>query len=143
MTFSDFISDHGKRVTKDAFIHLVQVSRVDGKINNREMKRLHREGKKFGLTDPEIDALIESEKDHHYHAPYSLADKFDHFFNLAQIVLSDCEVHESERRMLRRFAIEVGFEDTKTDALIDLVLDGIKTKTPEEDLFKKFRKTLF
>ena len=107
------------------------------------MKRLHREGKKFGLTDPEIDALIESEKDHHYHAPYSLADKFDHFFNLAQIVLSDCEVHESERRMLRRFAIEVGFEDTKTDALIDLVLDGIKTKTPEEDLFKKFRKTLF
>ncbi|MBN2632446.1 MAG: hypothetical protein JXR66_02745 [Bacteroidales bacterium] len=143
MTFSDFITDNGKKVTRDAFIRLVQVSRVDGKITDRELKVLHREGKKFGLTDPEIDVLIESEKDHHYHAPYSLADKFDHFYNLAQIVLSDCEVQESERKMLRKFAFEVGFEETKTEALIDLVLEGVKTRTPEEELFKKFRKTLF
>ena len=70
MNFSDFITHHGKRVAKDAFIHLVQVSITDGKIHKDELDLLHREGKKFGLTDPEIDKLINSEKDHHYTPPY-------------------------------------------------------------------------
>lgn len=143
MTFSDFITDHGKKVTRDAFIHLVQVSRVDGKIDKSEMMVLHKEGKKFGLTDPEIDRLIETERGHHYHAPYSLEDKFYHFYNLAQVVLSDEKVDENEMKMLRKFAIEVGFEYSKTEALINLILDGIQNMTPEEELFKKFRKALF
>jgi uncharacterized tellurite resistance protein B-like protein len=143
MTFSDFITDNGKRIARDAFINLVHVSRIDGKISKGELRMLHREGKKFGLTDPEIDVLIESEKDHPYHAPYSLQDKFDHFYNLAQIILSDCVVQESEIKMLKRFSAEVGFEDAKTEALIDLVLEGIKNKVSEEELFRKFKKTLF
>jgi hypothetical protein len=55
MSFSDYITHHGKRVKKNAFIHLVQISRVDGKINRKEFELLHKQGKKSGLTDPEID----------------------------------------------------------------------------------------
>jgi len=55
MSFTDFITNYGKRVNKQAFVHLVQVSKVDGKLHQEEFDLLHREGKKFGLTDPEID----------------------------------------------------------------------------------------
>ena len=140
MNFSDFITHHGKRVAKDAFIHLVQVSRIDGKIHKDELDLLHKEGKKFGLTDPEIDKFINSEKDHHYTPPYSLEEKYEHLHDIAEMILADDEVSEKETRMIRRFAIEAGFNDSKIDGLMKILLDGVKNNTGEEELFRKFRK---
>lgn len=143
MNFSDFITHHGKRVNKDAFIHLVQISKTDGKIKQQELDLLHKEGRKFGLTDPEIDILIQSERDHHYHPPYSLNDKFEHFFNIAQMILADDVITESENKMIRRFAIEAGFSDKTIDKLMDLLFEGIKNNESEEALLYKFKKHLF
>ena len=140
MNFSDFITHHGKRVAKDAFIHLVQISRIDGKIHEDELDLLHREGKKFGLTDPEIDKLISSEKDHHYTPPYSLEDKFEHLHNIAEMILADEVVSEKETKMIRRFAIEAGFSDSKIDSIIEVLIDGVKNNLDEEELFNKFKK---
>jgi hypothetical protein len=142
MDFSDFITYHGKRVNKEAFIHLVQISKTDGRINKDELELLHKEGKKFGLTDPEIDQLIHTERDHHYHLPYSLQEKFDHLYNIAEMILADDKVKEEEKKMIKRFAIEAGFEYSKIDALIDLVLEGIEKNTEEEELFAKFKRKL-
>ena len=142
MNFSDFITHHGKRVNKNAFVHLVQISRIDGKIHDDELELLYKEGKKFGLTDPEIDKLVHSERDHHYHPPYSLEEKFEHLYNIAEMILADEVVKEGEKKMIKRFAIEAGFEYSKIDDIIKLLLDGIKANTDEEELFKKFRKTV-
>jgi len=143
MNFSDFITNQGKRVNRDHFIHLIQVSRADSKVSPEEFEMLHKEGKKFGLTDPEIDQLIQSEKEHHYHSPYSLSDKFEHLYNVAVIILADDVITESEKKLLRRFAIEAGFEDKSIDKLLPLLFDGIKNNESEETLLTKFKKHLF
>ena len=142
MSFSDFITNNGKKVTKEAFRYLVQVSRVDGKIGPEEMELLHKEGKKFGLTDPEIERLIHSEKDHHYNPPYSLHEKFEHLYNIAEMIMADDVIKEKEKRMIRRFAIEAGLEFSKIDSIIDLVIEGIEKNVEEEELFNKFKKKL-
>ncbi len=143
MNFSDFITHHGKRVNRDHFIHLIQVSKTDGKISKEEFEMLHKEGKKFGLTDPEIDKLINSEKDHHYHPPYSLNEKFEHLYNIAEMILADDVVTESEMKMIRRFAIEAGFSDKVIDDLLTLLIDGVTKGDDEDNLLKEFKKKLF
>ena len=142
MSFTDFITNHGKRVNKDAFIHLVQISRVDGKIQKDEHDLLHKEGKKFGLTDPEIDKIINSEKEHHYHPPYSLEEKFEHFYNLAEMILADDVVTDSEKKMIRRFAIEAGFRYDVIEDLIEIIINGVTHNEEEEKLFRKFKSKL-
>lgn len=142
MNFSDFITHHGKRVSREAFIHLVQISRIDGKIQKPELELLHKEGKKFGLTDPEIDKLIQQERDHHFQVPYSLEEKFAQLYNVAEMILADEEVKESEKKMIKRFAIEAGFEYSKIDDLIEIIFEGIKKDANEEELFKKFSKKI-
>jgi len=42
MNFSDFITNHGKRVNKEHYIHLIQVSRSDGKIEPEELAIPHK-----------------------------------------------------------------------------------------------------
>jgi uncharacterized tellurite resistance protein B-like protein len=141
MNFSDFITNSGKRVRKEAFVHLVLVSKTDGKIQKEELELLHRQGKKFGLTDPEIDKLINSEKDNRYTPPYSLEDKFYHLYNVAEMILADKIIKETEIKMIRRFAIEAGFKDSaKIDDLIAILFEGIERNTEEDQLLKKFKK---
>lgn len=140
MNFSDFIKDNGKRISKEHYIHLVQVSKADGKINPSELDLLHREGRKFGLTDPEIDTIIQYEANHNYNPPYSLAEKFEHLYNVAEMIVADEVVTEGERRLLKRFAIEAGFSDKTIPKLIDLLLTGITRGEDEESLFRKFKR---
>ena len=139
MSFTDFITNHGKRVNKQAFVHLVQVSKIDGKIDQEEFDLLHKEGKKFGLTDPEIDHLIETESNSHYNPPYSLEEKFEHLYNMGEMILADVIVDENEKRMIKKFAIEAGFSDSKLAGLAEILIEGIRIKTDEEILFKKFK----
>ncbi|MBI5010564.1 MAG: hypothetical protein HZB98_13165 [Bacteroidia bacterium] len=143
MSFSDFVTNHGVKVPKVHYLHLIQVARADGKIDKQELEILHKEGRRFGLTDAEIDQLIEKEKDHHYHPPYSLDDKFEDLFFISEMILADDEVSDDELRLLTRFAVEVGFDDRTIEILKDVMINGIRNKESEEEILKKFKKQLF
>ena len=143
MNFSDFITDHGKRVNKEHFIHLIQVSQIDGKVSQSEMELLHKQGKKFGLTDPEIDLLIRSEDQHLYDPPYSLHHKFDQLYNIAEMILSDEGIAEDEIRAVKRYALAAGFKDKHIDELIDLLLKGIRDNQSEDSLLSEFKNLIF
>jgi hypothetical protein len=143
MNFTDFVTNNGKKVNKEYFINLIQVSKSDGNISPEELDIIYKEGIKFGLAEPEIEKLIDSEADHVYHAPYSLTDKFSHLYNVAVMILADDEVTEKEKRLLRRFAIEAGFNDKAVDDLMELLLEGIRRNESEESLLSQFKKKLF
>ena len=117
MSFSDFITDQGKKINKSYYITLIQVCRIDGKIDPAEMDMLHREGRKFGLTDPEIDKLIYIGKHHEYHTPYSLDEKFEQLYNVAAMILADNVVTEGEKKAIKKIATEGGFSDAAIESL--------------------------
>jgi hypothetical protein len=142
MNFSDFIKDNGKRINKEHYLHLVQVSKADGKINPDELELLHREGRKFGLTDPEIDKFIENETRNNYNPPYLLHEKFEHLYNVAEMILADEIITVEERKLINRFAIEAGFSDKTIANLTELLLTGIKNGEDEEKLFQLFKKEI-
>jgi uncharacterized tellurite resistance protein B-like protein len=143
MSFSDFVSNHGVKVPKVHYLHLIQVARADGKIDPQELAVLQKEGRRFGLTDAEINQLIEKEKDHHYHPPYSLDDKFEDLFYITEMILADDKVSDDEAKLLRRFAVEVGFDDRAIEILKDVLINGIRKGEPEDDILKKFKSQLF
>lgn len=144
MSFSDYITSGGKKICKEHYIHLVQAARSDGKISSGQMIMLQKKGRKFGLTEPEIELIIESEMDHPYNPPYSLRGKFVHLYNIADIILDDKVITEEEMKIIRRFAIEAGFDDKTIDRLIALLFEGIRNGIEEVELFREFkRKHLF
>jgi len=143
MSFYDFVTSDGKRICKDHFINLVQVAKSDGRISDEQMKILNKEGRKFGLTNPEIDKFIKTEGERSYSPPYSLRGKFVHLYNIAEIILDDEIVAEGERKMIRKFAIEAGFSDNVIDGLLEMLFEGISKGESEEKLFREFKKKYF
>jgi hypothetical protein len=82
---------------------------------------------------------MRAQRGHHYHPPYSLDEKFEHLYQVAQLILADEIVRESELKMIRKFAIEAGFNDKTIEKLINLLFEGIKNNKSEEELLKEFR----
>jgi hypothetical protein len=143
MTFSDYITDHGTRINKSHFVSLIQVSQADGIVSPSERKMLHRLGTRFGLTGPEIDNMIESEKEHEFHAPYSLEEKFSQLYNVACLILADDVIAVEEKKILSRIGTEVGFDSKVIENFQDTLFAGIRNDQDEESLLDKFRKVLF
>ena len=143
MSFTDFITKQGVKVPKMHYLHLIQAARADGKIDRQEMTILHKEGRRFGLTDAEIDELIEKERDHHYNPPYSLDDKFEDLFYIAEMILADDDVSDDEAKLLRKFAVEVGFDERTIEILNEVLIGGIRNRDSEEEILKKFKAELF
>ena len=143
MSFSDFINIHGVKVPKVHYLHLIQVAQADGKIDLKEKEILLKEGLRFGLTEKEVDKLIIEEKEHHYQPPYSLEEKFEDLFFVAEMILADNDISESEMKLLTRFAVEVGFDDKSIEILKEVLIKGIRNNETEENLFKQFKNRLF
>jgi uncharacterized tellurite resistance protein B-like protein len=143
MSFTDFITDYGNRVAKQHYLNLIDVFKVDGIISPEEYSLLHKEGRKFGLTDPEIDRLISQKSNEPYHAPYSLEEKFEQLYNVTEMILADDSVSEGEYKLLRKFAVEVGFDDNAIEILKDVLINGVRNHESEEVLFDRFRRELF
>ena len=143
MSFSDFVTGHGNRIAKQHYLNLIDVFKVDGKISSEEFALLHKEGRKFGLTCGEIDKLINQKSYHPYHAPYSLEEKFEQLYNVTEMILADDSVSEGEYKLLRRFAVEVGFDDRAIEILKDVLINGVRNHESEEVLLARFRKELF
>jgi uncharacterized tellurite resistance protein B-like protein len=58
------------------------------------------------------------------------------------MILADSVVSDSERKMIRRFAIEAGFEDNSIDKLLKILLEDLN-KESEEVLLSRFKSQLF
>jgi hypothetical protein len=143
MSFTDFITDNGRKINRENFIHLIQVAQADGKIDSRELAMLRRYGSRFSLTDTEIDKLIASEQSHIYSPPYDLEERFIHLYDAVSIMNTDSSISDGEKRLFGKLAVAASFSDDVIPRLLDFILDGLRDGIEEHELFEKLRKAKF
>jgi len=143
MSFTDFIADNGRKVNRENFIHLIQVAQADGNIDSMELTLLHKFGRRFSLSDTEIDKLIAEEQSHIYSAPYDLEERFTHLYDAVHIMNTDSSISDSERKLFDKLAVAASFTDDIIPRLLDFILDGLRNGIDEHELFEKLRKAKF
>jgi hypothetical protein len=143
MSFTDFISDNGRKINRENFIHLIQVAQADGSIDSRELAMLHKFGSRFSLSDTEIDKLIASEQSHIYSPPYDLEERFIHLYDAVSIMNTDASISDGEKRLFGKLAVAASFTDEVIPRLLDFILDGLREGIEEQELFEKLRKAKF
>jgi hypothetical protein len=143
MSFTDYITDNGRKINRENFIHLIQVAQADGSIDSREMAMLYKFGSRFSLTDTEIDNLIATEQSHIYSPPYDLEERFVHLYDAVSIMNTDSSISDGERALFGKLAVAASFADDVIPRLLDFILDGLREGMDEHELFEKLRKAKF
>lgn len=133
--------DHpGRKQDKEHFSHLIQIALADGKIESSELEMLHNLGNKLGLTTPEIDNLLDSNKKSYYIPPYELSKRFAQLYDVVKMIFADGKIDDNEMRLATSLAIKSGFAEQDIPVLLDVLTNGIKNGEDEDDLFDLYRK---
>jgi uncharacterized tellurite resistance protein B-like protein len=134
--------DHPERKqSKEHFSHLIQMALADGKIEKAEMEMLFRMGKNLGLTTPEIDNLLETNRNSSYAPPYELSKRFSQLYDIVRMLYADGQIDGNEMKLASGLALKSGFTDEDIPVLLALLINGIKNGDDEDDLFSAYKKS--
>lgn len=122
---------------KIQFLDLYCMVMADGIVHPKEMETLYRIGlKNYGLTENEIDESIKSAGVSSV-IPELPEEKIAVLYEMALIAWADGELEESERNMLRRYAILYGVNAASIDGLVDFLLNKAKNNVDEQEVIKE------
>lgn len=140
MKFLEHFDHPERKQDKEHFIHLIQIALADGKIEDVELQMLQRMGSNLGLTKPEIDDLLATNKQTAYIPPYELSKRFEQLYDVIKMVYADGVIDDNEMRLASGLAMKSGFAEEEISTLLSVLIEGIKKGEDVDDLFTLYKK---
>ncbi|MBR6444861.1 MAG: hypothetical protein IKS94_00255 [Prevotella sp.] len=119
------------------FLDLYRMVLADEIVHPKEMETLYRIGvENYGLTEDEITESVKSAGVSSV-IPELPEEKIAVLYEMALIAWADGELEESERNMLRRYAVKYGVNGDSIDELVDFLLEKAHNNTDEKKVIKE------
>lgn len=119
------------------FLDLYCMVMADGIIHPKELETLYRIGTEtYGLTQDEITQSIVSAGKTMV-IPELPEERIGLLYEMALVAWADGKLEDSERQLLKRYALLYGVEEEKAEALVEYLLDKAKDNVKEEDIIKE------
>ncbi len=136
------IFESGKRkADKGLFNNLVMLARVDGKVDDSEVKLLARMAKRLSLTEEQVEEIISHPDVYQMVPPLGKEERFERLVLFIQMVVVDGVVDPAEEDLITKYALALGFniDQIKEHAqeIIAHAKDGLSKDEIVEILMKK------
>ena len=120
---------------KSQFLALYRMVLADGVIDPLELETIYRIGtESYGLTQDEITDSLQNAGTS-LQLPQTIEDKVKFLFNLAEVAWADGVIEPSEKELLRKDVIHLGFEEENAHQITEFMLNAVeKGQTVEEIL---------
>ena len=136
MIFKIFESKEKKEI-KSHIRHLVRLAKSDGIFHANELKFIKRVGKKNGLTDKEIDSIIQNPTSVDIILPKDIDAKFHQIFDLVNLMLKDGDVNDAEMEFCMELANRLGFRKVIVGVLVAKIERGINEGLTRKQIRKE------
>lgn len=115
------------------FATLCSLAAVDGEINPEEKAILDKFAFRLNITDDEYKEIMKKENKYPIETPHSAEKRLKRLYDFFQIVFSDDEISDAEKRMVNKYAVGLGFHVSKTDEMIEKSIKIFTGKIAFED----------
>jgi hypothetical protein len=120
------------------FLELYRMVLADGIAHPKEMETLYRIGvENYGLTNEQITKEI-AEESFSTFIPETPEDKIKLLYELALIAWADGVIEESEKKLLKRYAILFGIKEELSDEFVDFLLKKVQDNVSENEITNHF-----
>lgn len=121
---------------KSQFLSLYCMVLADGVIDAKELETLYRIGtEQYGLTQDEITATVR-DAGTSFIVPDTISGKVRFLYNLAEIAMADGIIDSSEKTLMKRYIVKMGFEETNANAISEFLFDSVKNKREIEEVLQ-------
>jgi uncharacterized tellurite resistance protein B-like protein len=137
-----FKKDH--RMVRAHLKNLVALAKIDEFIAKSERDLIFRIGERNGLSENDVDEIIEETTPSEAPIPHNDSERFDDLFDLVHLMLADGIIHESEIDFCMTMAERLGFKKAIVGVLVRKIsvniTKGLNKESIKEDVsnFLKF-----
>lgn len=122
---------------KSFFLALYSMVLADGIVEAKELESLYRIGREnYNLTSEEINKYVVSAGTT-FIVPDRLEDRISLLYDLAEVAWADGEIDETERTLLARYVVRLGFLEENADEITDFMLKQVKDGISKEDVINE------
>lgn len=126
----------GQTAREGIFSNLVLLTRVDGKVDPAETALLERIARKLSLTPEQAKDIMQSPEDFPMVPPVEKSDRFERFIQFIEMTNVDGHVDVSEKRMIARYGIALGFNESEAGAHTETILAKVQAGESSEAILK-------
>ena len=117
---------------KDHIKNLLALAKADGHVHEKEEKMLFKIGKRYGLKDRQIQALLDSDEKFQVNVPDNYNDKMNVLYDLMLMVYADGVVEKKEIAFCEDVVKKFGMKKDVVKYLLDEVFDKGTPPPPDE-----------
>lgn len=115
------------------FAAIVSLATVNGEVNKHEQAVLERFARKMDISEEEYTKILEKPTDYPIHPNNTYEGRLERLHDLFTIIYSDAQVDEDEMRLLKKYAIAIGFSSAVADKLIKRSMQIFSGKLSYDD----------
>ncbi len=127
MSIADYFQTGERKQDLGHFRNLVLIANVDGHLDDHEILLLFKIGHSIGLTNTQIGEIMDNPDHYAVIPPLSKDDRMEMIIDMIRMMLADGEVEENEEKLLRRYAVQIGYksiDDVDIESIIALIARG-------------------
>ncbi len=113
-------STQERSVKLEHFSNLVAVAYSDGFLDDSEKNFLTERAEEYGLSDIEVDEVMDKAEELKFIVPLNLEEKEDQLADIVYMAMIDGVVHEKEYKLCLSIAQKLDFKKEDLDHVIEL-----------------------
>jgi len=125
---------------KGVFNNLIMLARVDGRIDDAEVKLLARTAKRLSLTQEQVSEIINNPDSYPMLPPLGKEERFERFIQFIQMVVVDGVVDPAEEKLVEKYGFALGFNKEQVEKhapeILEHALSGVHKDEILETLLK-------
>jgi uncharacterized tellurite resistance protein B-like protein len=118
MPILDLYDHSEKRNNLAHFAAIASLAAVDGEINPKEQKVIDKFAVKLDISGEEIKEVMKKENKYPIEAPYESEKRLERLYDLFRIIFADHKIDEDEVRLIKKYALALGYSPQKAEKVI-------------------------
>lgn len=126
-----------EELLKSRFLSLYCMVMADGVVEAKELETLYRIGREsYHLTPEEINQTVVSAGTS-FVAPSKIEDRISILYEMAEIAWADGVIDDTEKSLLARYAIRLGFKEENAEGISEFMLQQVKDGVSQKDVISQ------
>lgn len=118
MSFSELFESGQDTRNKSHFASLVAVASTDHEIGANELKILQKLKITLDISDADFDEILKHPRTYPVLPPNTSEERIQWLHDLFRVVFADNRIDNDEHRLLRRYALAIGFNEEDAEYLV-------------------------
>ena len=138
MSISNLYSSGFKTRNRDHFAAIVRVALSDNIITAEEEAFIKRLAIYLEIEEEEVAAILENPDSYPINPPATETGRLERLYDLTRMVYADQIADESEKALLKRMVIGLGFDASQVETIVAKALELVASGKDEDEFLADF-----